>query len=121
MTNPVFPTAIGPLQDSKFYTVEMEDVGMKTKMDGGYVVSRARHTRKARRTYTTGFTDLTGTQVLLLTDFYDLVKGSSVVFDWVDPLGGLTIPVRFTDPLNLKYTGIGPTKRYDVQFKLEEA
>jgi hypothetical protein len=120
LTNPVFPT-LTKTQDSKFYGIELEDTGLKTPMDGGYVVSRARHTRRPRRTFRTGFTDLTPDDATLLENFYDLVRGSSVVFDWTDPITTSVWQVRFIDKLSFQYTGVGISKRWDVQFSLEQA
>lgn len=120
MTNPVFPT-LAMLQDSKFYSVEQEDVGLKTTMDGGYVVSRAKHTRTPRRTFTTGFTTIRTADKALLEAFYTTVRGSSVIFDWTDPVSLTVYQVRFADKLTFKYTGMGAMQLWDVGVKLEQA
>jgi hypothetical protein len=122
VTNPTFPADLAPEQDSKYYGVDHEDVALRTKVDGGYVVSRAKHTRRPRRTFSTGFTSIGEAQRQTLVDFYEAVKGGSVIFDWTDPITGDTIAVRFAEGgLPFKYVGMGPTKLWDVQFKLEEA
>lgn len=141
MTNPVFPAPrnqvayalltpaqklIAPLeinksQDSKFYEVSLEDTSMVTKMDGGYVVSRAKHTRKPRRSFKTGFTAILNQDRVTLTTFYESVKGGSVVFDWIDPIEQVTYQVRFTSPLMFKYVGMGVAQLWDVSFSLEQA
>lgn len=122
MSNPQFPT-LSTGSDSALYALELEDVALKTKIDGGYVVSRAKHTRKPRKTFTTGYTDLKPADKTLIQDFYENVaKGGSVVFDWTDPASSTVYQVRFVDgPLQWKYTGIGPTQRWQVQFRLEQA
>lgn len=122
MPNPVFPT-LSQGQDSKFYSVVRENVAMKTKMEGGYVVSRARHTRTPRRTFTTGFSNLTNADRASLESFWDTVRGGSVIFDWTDPVSNVAIPVRFAGDSGLtwKYEGVGYTRLWSVQFTLEEA
>lgn len=123
MTNPVFPT-LSTGQDSSLYNMELEDPGMKTPIEGGYVVSRAKHTRIPRRIFKTGFTSITSTDRDTLVTFYGTVHGGSVIFDWADPAsaGGATVyQVRFADKLNFKYTGHGTSQRWDVAISLEQA
>jgi len=121
MTTPIFPT-LSTGQDSKFYSVEQEDVSMQSKMDGGYVVSRAKTTRAPRRSFTSGFTNLSNADRGALQAFYDTVKGGSVIFAWTDPIDKAVFQVRFMDKkLNFKYTGIGTAQRWDVQFSLQQA
>jgi hypothetical protein len=121
MANPSFPAGLAAIQDSKFYDVSQEDVGMKTPLDGGYVASRPRHTRTPRKTFTSGFTSMTNAQKIQLQAFYDTVKGSSLVFDWIDPPSGTVYTVRFTGELKIKYVGLGPTKLWDCSFQIEQA
>lgn len=120
MTNPVFPTLTRGV-DSKFTTEETEDVSLKTKIEGGYVVSRAKHTRTPRKTFTTGYTALPPADKATLEAFYNTVKGGSVIFDWKDPVSLAFFQVRFTEALSFKYTGIGNSRMWDVQIKLEQA
>lgn len=121
MPNPVFPTLTQD-QDSSYYTVAMEDQSMKSEMEGGYQVSRAKHTRTARQTFTSGFTMLTAADFATLKNFYvTTVKGGSVIFDWTDPITATVLQVRFSGSITFKYTGAGTTQRFDVSFKLEQA
>lgn len=121
MTNPVFPT-MDKDQDSRFYGVELEDVAMKTKMDGGYVVSRAKHTRRPRRTFSTGFSGIGNPDRARLESFYDQVRGGADVFDWTDPIEQKVYQVRFADnKLSFRYVGIGISQLWDVQIRLEQA
>jgi len=119
MTNPIFPT-MDKEQDSKFYTVKQEDKSLKTEMDGGYVVSRAKHTRKPRKTWTTGYTGIGNADKQRLMDFYDEVNGS-VIFDWTDPVSKAVFQVRFTSQPEFKYTGLGVAQLWDVQLELQQA
>lgn len=120
MTNPVFPT-MDKDQDSRFYSVDLEDKAMKSQMDGGYVVSRAKHTRRPRRSFKTGFTGILNADRARLEAFYELVGGGSVVFDWTDPIEQKVYQVRFGAALSFKYSGIGIAQLWDVQIQLEQA
>lgn len=114
-----FPVLSKP-QDSKFHTVSHEDPAMRSKIEGGYVVSRARYTRTPRRTFTTGFTDISNADKGILQLFWDVKKGGSVSMTWVDPVNSESVTVRFVEPLSFIYTGLGGTHLWTVQFKLEE-
>lgn len=119
MTNPIFPTlAVG--QDSSLYGLEIEDKSMKTQLEGGYVVTRAKHTRKARRTFNSGFTMLKSPDRKTLDDFFELVN-CSLIFNWTDPPSQVVYQVRFLEKMRFKYTGIGLSQRWDVAFSLEQA
>lgn len=119
MTNPVFPT-MDKEQDSKFYEVAQEDKALKTTMDGGYVVSRAKHTRKPRKTFKTGYTGISNADRKRLMDFFDQVD-CSVIFDWPDPVEKVVYQVRMNGALSFKYTGMGVTQIWDVTLELEQA
>jgi hypothetical protein len=120
MSNPVFPT-LADGQDSKLYSVEAENPAIKTETDGGYVISRAKHTRKPRKTFTTGYTSISDADKKKIEAFYDLVRGGSVIFDWEDTESGLTHQVRFSAMPNYKYKGAGLLRRWDVAFSVEQA
>lgn len=120
MTDPVFPK-MDKEQDSKYYGVELEDPAMKSKMEGGYVVSRARHTRKPRKTFTTGYTGILEPDRERLETFYNLVRGGSVIFDWTDPVQQITYKVRFAEKIKFRYTGMGVSKLWDVSIILDQA
>lgn len=119
MTNPVFPKMDKDM-DSSLYAVEQEDKSLKTQMDGGYVVSRAKHTRKPRKTFKIGYTALLAPDKGRLMDFYDIVD-CSLIFDWFDPPTQKTYQVRFAAPPAYNYKGIGYTQLWDVQLQLEQA
>jgi len=120
-----FPT-LSTGQDSRYYTMQQEDTSLKTTMEGGYVVARAKHTRKPRRTFTSGFTDISDADKQLLEDFFDTVN-CAAIFTWVDPQSGMggappvAYQVRFDGPLSYQYKGMGPTKRWDVTFTVVQA
>jgi hypothetical protein len=126
MPNPIYPN-LSVKPDSPLHNVEIEDPSMRSEMEGGYVVSRARHTRTPRNTWTIGYTSLRQADMQLLEDFYRLVRGGSVVFDWTDPETQMTgsvaktYQVRFKGTLKKQYKGAGALKMWDVTFNLEQA
>lgn len=120
MSNPNFPTlTMG--EDSRFFSVEQEDPAIRTNMEGGYVSSRARHTRTPRKTFTSGLTNLTNADKATLEAFWDTVRGGSVIFNWTSPQNAVVYAVRFKEPLRWKYTGKGPNQTWELQFTLEQA
>lgn len=120
MTDISFPV-LSEGQDSKYYEREIEDVAMKSEMEGGYVSSRARHTRRPRRTFKCGYTEISDADRQKLEDFYDLVRGGSVIFSWQDQSSNITYNVRFAEKISFKYAGIGKNKKWNVSLVLQEA
>ena len=119
MSNPQFPT-LSKGQDSKHFDFTPEDPSLQTPMDGGYMASRAKHTRTPRLTFKSGFTEITNDDKNALMSFYNQVKGGSVIFDWIHPVDGTTYSVRFKGKLNFVYAGIGSTARWNVTFTIEQ-
>jgi hypothetical protein len=129
-------------EDSKLYSVELEDPSIGGNTDGGYVITRAKYTRKPRRKFKSGFTMMTQEDKGKLETFYELVRGGSAIFTWVDPsavipvfdplaivdpllpvidyLALATYQVRFVGPLAFSYSGVGPTRRWDVEFSMAQ-
>ncbi|CAG9228893.1 hypothetical protein [Burkholderia vietnamiensis] len=109
-------------QDSSKFQQKKENPALASKMDGGYVVTRPRHTRPPRRTFTTGFTSVDEATKEAFDAFFDSVHGGSVIFIFIHPTTKEQVPVRFTTDteLNWKYSGAGTNFRWDVDFKLEE-
>jgi len=123
MANPVFPTLAltNGGQDSTKFGIKTEDVAIKSELEGGYVASRARHTRKPRKTFSTGFKAISDADRKTLEAFYERVGGASVIFDWTDPVDGKVWQVRFEGEFSFNYVGIGITKLWDVSFQLQQA
>lgn len=121
-----FPIAsLAGKEDSSKYGFEQEDVSIRSPMEGGYVLSRPRTTRPPRRSWTSGFTNISNADKLLLESFYN-TKGSYMSFTYLVPVpnveGGAkeTVTVRFLGPLKWEYKGFGSNARWNVEFKLEE-
>lgn len=122
MTTPVFPTLpSGEASDSSKFEVAKTDPSMRAEMEGSYVVSRARHTRKPLRIFKTGYTGINNADKAVLDNFYDTVRGGSVVFSWTDPTSLLVYSVRFKGALGFKYVGFGLNQMWDCAFELEQA
>lgn len=119
MSNPAFPYA--DQQDSSKFSVQAEDPTIRSNMDGGYVTTRPRHTRTPRKTWTTGFTNITDTQKATLETFWNTCRGGSVIMDWTNPHDLAVYQVRFTKPMQFKYVGKGAYRRWNVDIELEQA
>lgn len=122
MPNPLFPTLSGGTKpDAADFSVSYEDPALRTDMEGGYVVSRARHTRTPRKTFKVVYRNISNADKILIENFWNTVRGGSVIFDWVNPEDTLTYAVRFKDSLSSNYEGMGNTKRWDCSFSVEQA
>lgn len=118
---PTFPTFQTGLLDSRAFEVTPEDPAMRTEMEGGYVITRKKHTRRPRRTFTASYRGLNDADRDALDDFWDLVGGGSVVFDWTNPEDSVVYAVRFKEAYRLVHTGRGPTRRWDCLLTFEQA
>lgn len=122
MANPIFPVLLKTQHDSKLHDIKLENQASRSEMEGGYVVSRPRHTRQPRKTWNGGFTEINEASRLVLEDFWNDVKGGSLIFDWTNPQDGITYQVRFTgEGMLFKYRGYGTTYRWDVTYTVEQA
>jgi len=126
MADPVFPITsfgIGVSFDSKQHAETLEDPSMSTPMEGGYVVTRAKHTRTPRKSWSCGIQQMRAADKLVMVNFWNLVRGGSVMFDWVNPDDAVTYQVRFKSGqgLTFKYVGAGALRRWDCSFTLEQA
>lgn len=117
-----FPTAgLAGLEDSKNFDEEQANPVMRHEVEGGYTITRPRYTRLPRKTWTTGFTDLTDAQKAEFTTFWDLKKGGAASFTYLNPADNVTYTVRFVGQPKIKYTGMGPLRRWDITgIKLEQ-
>lgn len=84
------------------------------KMEGGYVLTRPRFTRRPRRTFAFSFEDMSDADKNTLQDFWDDMRGSSNGFTWQHPISGNTINVRFEPTMTMKFsrTGYGTNHRW---------
>ena len=55
----------------------------------------------------------------IFENFWDSFGGYKS-FSWVNPATGVGYTVRFAEPPNVKYTGIGAVPTYDVEVKLKQ-
>lgn len=121
MADPVYPAELAKQQDSSKFKVEQEDNAVKGETEGGYVFARPRNTRKPRKTFTTGYTDISQALCQQLRDFYDKV-GTYQVFQWTDPTDQKVYRVRFSAGPKYDYTGVGKTRLWSVSsLTLKEA
>lgn len=115
---PVMPYA--DKQDSAKFGETPEDPTIRAEMEGGYEVTRARHTRVPRRTWTSGLTYMTEVEKAAYVTFVDSVRVGSASFDWANPNTLAVHIVRFTKSPTYKYVGKGTDKRWDIDFEVRE-
>lgn len=117
-----FPTlSAAAIPDSAQFQVNYEDPAMRTEMEGGYVITRARHTRVPRRSWKVTYRMLGNADRTLLENLWDTVRGGSASFNWTNPQNATSYEVRFKEPLSFSYTGRGSNQRWDCSFTLEQA
>lgn len=119
MSNPVFPHS--DLQDSAQFRVSLEDPTIRSKAEDGKEMTRYRHTRTPRKTFMSGFTYVNDTVRQNIDDFWETVHGGSLIFDWTNPENDTVYQVRFMEPIEFKYVGVGDLKRWDIAFKVRQA
>lgn len=117
-----FPTVnLAGLEDSKYFEQEVADPAQRTEVDGGYTLTRPRYTRTPRKSWKTGFTDLTDTEKAEFDAFWDTQRGGSNSFTYLNPADAVTYTVRFVGTPRIKYSGMGPLRRWDItNIKLEQ-
>lgn len=125
--------------DRKHYSLSVANPAVATESEGGYVITRPRFTRRPRRTWTFGYTDISTSDKARIEQFYNDMLGGSMMFYWVDrhafegenwrrandrthiqygwaPVteSAYTYLVRFVEDLKFKEAGVGPHLRWDV-------
>jgi hypothetical protein len=114
-----FPT-FGDREATDKFGLSLEDVGIRSEMEGGYVLTRPRHTRRPRRTWTTGFTDLSNAEKETFETFFNN-NGTYKVFTYLVKTSNETVQVRFAGVPTFDYKGYGSNYRWDITgIKLEE-
>jgi hypothetical protein len=108
----VFPLAAK--QDAAEYGFEQEDKGIRSEMEGGYVLSRPRFTGAPRRTWKTGFNNLSDTDKGTFEAFF-AIYGTYQEFDYNIPTGGGTVVVRFKQAPKYEYKGFGSNFRWNIK------
>lgn len=119
------PAGMENKEDAGHYGYSVEDNCVRSSKDNEIsLFVRARHKRRPRRTFTTGFTDINDAEKNILEAFY-LAKHTALHFTWVLPHtvntgAPQTVTVRITSAPVFEYAGVGFTSRWNVKFTLEE-
>ncbi len=101
----------------KFQETHRADPSIPFDTEGGWMISRARFTRRPPITYTLGYTDISEAQKQELQDLYADTRGSSEIIEgWVHPTSGAIKSVRFKQGAipQYSYKGRGGNHRWDV-------
>jgi len=118
------PTVLNDKHDSaKFSEAPREDPVVDFESEGGWVLSRPRHTRRPPTVYSLGFTDISNAEKIVLEELYHSTRGGSdSITGWVHPVTAISHTVRFKKGSMPKYTyrGHGGNHRWDATLVLEE-
>lgn len=84
-------------------------------MEGGYIYTRARHTRVPRKTFEFKHVDISEIERQSLVTFWDTHRGGSLAFTWTHPITSTVHNVRFDPQMELEFTrsGYGTNHRWD--------
>ena len=115
---PLLPS--GKSLDAAKFETSAADPGMRQETDGGYVITRARYTRKPRKSWKCALTNITGADKIVMDDFWDTTRGTARAFSWVCPTDMLTYNVRFKASFSMTHRGAGATQFWDCSFELEQ-
>lgn len=124
----IFPTLTSAIEQDDF-NESLENPALAKEMEGGYTVTRPRHTRTtARESFTIHYPNMSNADKTTLKAFWNLVKGSSAMFQWNNPASGETRIVRFKpgSTLDFKYayyhrnTDGTSDHRWNVSIELED-
>tara|TARA_B110000037_G_scaffold186980_1_gene217274 strand:- start:361 stop:726 length:366 start_codon:yes stop_codon:yes gene_type:complete len=115
------PVELAGQEDSgKHSRTQSDKATMTFESEGGYKITRRRHTRRPREQYDTGFTCITEAQRIALYNFWNSKVGGQH-FTWNDPVTGLVKQVRFVGRYTEKYSGMGSQILWNItDLKLEE-
>lgn len=109
---------------AKFQESHKVDPAIPFNSEGGWLISRARFTRRPPVVYTLGFTDLSEAEKDVIQTLYNDARGSSeIITGWVHPTSGQTLSVRFKQGSVPQYTyrGMRNNHRWDISgFMIEE-
>jgi hypothetical protein len=108
------PVTMSAKEDSRYRSETQADPAIRQEIEGGYVVTRPRYTRAPRKTFKTGFTDISQTDKAAFQTFYDSKKGGSESFTWADPVTATVYTVRFVGTPEIQYAGRGPSFRWNI-------
>lgn len=98
---------------------EFEDIGIKSKMENGRVISRKRFT-KSRKTFTVSINIINqSTLDQLLTHFNEV--GTYSTFTFLNPIDDVSYTVRFQSPIQYSKDANIPNYYSVNSFKLVEA
>lgn len=100
-----------PLEESH------EDSVIRSAMDAGYEVTRARFTR-SRRTWSLRYRLTPTSDATTLRNFFqNTVKNGSESFTWVHPVFDTSHTVTFKEPIHFEYVAYG---LWNFEFTLQE-
>lgn len=109
-----FPPLGFKTQHSKYYSIEFIDQSMSAEMEGGYMLTRPRTNSRPKRRFTTGWINLSQSEMEQLNDFQHSRRLTVRSFNYTLPTTGEVVTVRFEKPIKFSYNGRGNNFRYEA-------
>lgn len=111
-----YPTLSRDFDSTSFQEESENTVIQPSNTEGGYTLTRPKHTRRPRRTFMFKHVDLTEAERVTLQNFWDTHKGGSLAFNWTHPVTLVVYNVRFDSQMRIRFsrTGYGTNHRYDT-------
>ncbi|OQB75102.1 MAG: hypothetical protein BWX92_02796 [Deltaproteobacteria bacterium ADurb.Bin135] len=94
-----------------------QDPTIRTQLDGGYILTRARFTRIPKK-WKVKYGLLTPGDKATIEAFETTVQGGAGIFSWTSPAGLITYSVRFAGPI--MFTMRESPNWWDAEFILEQ-
>lgn len=108
-------------QDSKFFSETIADPAIGSATEGGYKYTRAKYFSSPKKTFTTGFTDLSNSDKITFQTFWETMYGGSEAFNYTNPTDSQVYIVRFLGAPTYTYAGYGSNFRWNISnITLEE-
>jgi phage-related protein len=108
-------------EDSAKFSIDLGDNTVSSKMEDGYEISRPRSTRRPRKKYNSGFTDISDAERVLIENFYEQEAAATAnAFSWTEPTSQQELIVRFAERIKFEYVGYGANHRWNLAFSVKE-
>ncbi len=97
-----WPVELPQSLDLQGYQEAVPSTTVRTEMDQGPAKVRRRFTAAARPI--SGSITITAAQVATLRTFYETTTfGGAEAFDWISPIDGVVVSMRFVDLLDIRF------------------
>lgn len=104
---------------SQYYDIAYEENVKRNDTSGGYELTRPQFTRKPRKTFKTGFVEMSASDFDIFEKFFEKYQLSKS-FTWFNQASQSNHTVRINSAPNVTWRGIGSRALYNVEVELKE-